>query len=244
MPCRPFANVFVPIVVSLLCLTLGGECEAQQRASQEKAVASVKSIVSHEDTQEFAICHIRPAFWGGYDVTVRVSGKRTVDDHGRVFKVSSGSFSETPGDATFSGNAKASRTGTVQLRSAEEAFAKGVPFFITDFKYEAPDKVHFTVLSNPDTPVEEARWRHQSLKPSTGEGGYRATFEIVGKEPVITSSSEPQQVTITVRNFTAERYKDAYISIIMYAAGDNRCLVSNEVSLGAIAAAYEKSPQE
>ncbi|NIM90622.1 MAG: hypothetical protein GTO17_06700 [Candidatus Aminicenantes bacterium] len=185
-------------------------------------VDSITSVVRDDSAQEFVLCHLQPAIWGDYDVEIRVSGDYTFDRKPRIFRLFRGVFSE---DVEQNANSlKVHRNGLVQMGSKEEAFARGIPFYIADLVFESHNIVHFTVYSNPDSMVEHAFVRIQQFRKSGS--GYQSKLEIVNVREPLSLYTYSQRCTIKV-----DTYEGWILSIVKSHGTQFCCLISNEVPL-------------
>jgi len=185
-------------------------------------VDSIARIVRDDSAQEFVLCHLQPAIWGAYDVEIKVSGDYTFDRKPRVFRIFRGVFSEEI-DRNIN-SLKVHRNGLVQLGSKEEAFARGIPFYIDDLVFEPPNLVHCTVFSNPNTSVEHAFVRIQQFRK--GRAGYQSKLEIVNVREPLSLYAPSQRCTIKV-----DTYEGWILSIVKSHGTKFCCLISNEVPL-------------
>src|SRR4030095_10838228 len=98
------------------------------------------------------------AIWGGYDATVDVESTYTSDKKARSFRVKGGRLSVTVADGNLS--TKASRSDLVRIAVREEAFSKGVPFFIDEVRFASPpDSLSFRVWANPAMTIKHGEQR-------------------------------------------------------------------------------------
>lgn len=185
-------------------------------------VESITNVIRDDSAQEFVLCHLQPAFWGDYDVEIKVSGDYTFDRKPRVFRLFRGVFSEDVEQNVKS--LKVHRNGLVQMESKEEAFARGIPFYITDLVFESPNLVHFTVYSNPNSMVEHAFVRIQQFRK--GRAGYQSKLEIVNVREPLSLYTSSQRCTIKV-----DTYEGWILSIVRSHGTQFCCLISNEVPL-------------
>ncbi len=185
-------------------------------------VESITSVVRDDSAQEFVLCHLQPAIWGDYDVEIEVSGDYTFDRKPRIFRLFRGVFSEETEQNVNS--LKVNRNGLVQMGSKEEAFARGIPFYITDLVFESPNLVHFTVFSNPNSMVEHAFVRIQQFRK--GKSGYQSKLEIVNVREPLSLYTSSQRCTIKV-----DTYEGWILSIVKSHGTQFCCLISNEVPL-------------
>lgn len=183
---------------------------------------SVVNIIHDDAAQEFVLCHLQPAVWGDYDVEIKVSGDYTYDRKPRTFRLFQGVYFEEIVRNINSLNVH--RNGLVQPANKEQAFAKGIPFYITDLVFESPNLVHFTVFSNPNTSVDQAFVRIQQFR--RGKMGYRSKLEIVNVREPLLLYVPSQRRTIKV-----DTYEGWILSIVKSHGIKFCCLISNEVPL-------------
>ena len=198
--------------------------EQRVRLDPDKAVASA---ISNPDVRKFALCEIHAAIWGSYDATIDVEGSYTIDGMARHLVVKGNDLSleiSTEHLAT-----RSNRTGMVIVRTKEDAFARGIPFFLDDVKVEAPNSLSARVWSNPTATVTKATPRLQSRPRSSSESGYVTTAEIVMTRQPIVAAPGPVDVKLT-----ANRLDDMVLSLVV---SDERirCLESNEIDLTSLA---------
>ena len=211
--------LFIIGILFTLCLTpIFGEGSGDDQV----LVDSITSIVREDSAQEFVLCHLQPAIWGDYDVEIQVSGDYTFDRKPRVFRLFRGVFSEDI--ARDIKSLKVHRNGLVQLGSKKEAFASGIPFYITDLVLEPPNLVHFTVFSNPDSTVDQGFVRIQQFRK--GKSGYQSRLEIVNVREPLSLYVSSQRCTIKV-----DTYEGWILSVVRSHGTKFCCLISNEVPL-------------
>jgi hypothetical protein len=216
------------------------KARAPARAARTAAPTSIESIsetvtrlLDSTGLRDFVMCQLQPAVWGGYDVEVLVDGGEIKDRSSRVFRITKGVFSEKTDPRSRGAVVEITRAGLAVVKSAEEAFAKGVPFFITDVSVKAPGAVAYTVLSNPKTPLTLSMARIQSV--SKGESGYTSSVEVIESTSPFDSKPEAQ-----AREFKGNIDARDVLSVVTYVAGRNRCLVSNEVPLAPLLEAQSR----
>lgn len=118
------------------------------------ATAEVVKVVQEGIAREFTTCKLQGALWGGYDVRVHVT--MGIDGLPHLFEIRSGQFSRVVDPEPRPGPNRFERTGRLAATSAEQAFAKGMPFYVSAAELLAPDRLAVTVVSNPDVRVESA----------------------------------------------------------------------------------------
>ncbi|MBZ5538170.1 MAG: hypothetical protein LAO31_19630 [Acidobacteriia bacterium] len=157
--CPRFASVILACVFAL------GIAPTRVRG-QQQAVETLKSVegevatsVSHELVREFTLCELRAAWWGRYDVSVRVGKKTTKDGQPRIFQITKGKFSQNADPEATVDLAKVEGRGNVVFASKEEAFARGVPFFISDATLASPTDLNYTVHEPTSS---AAPWAHRT----------------------------------------------------------------------------------
>lgn len=187
---------------------------------------AVSKLVTDTSAREYILCHLQPAFWGAYDMEVGVAGDYTTDKKGHVLRVNNGRFTNELDPAASS--ITVSRKRIVLLKSQEEAFAKGVAFYVSDVIFEPPNLLRYTVTSNPTVSVKRALARIQSV--SLGSGGYTSNIEIVDRPSPFSSSPQPQK-----RTMRGGIGKEDVLSIVTLTGNQDRCLCSNEVPLESLA---------
>ena len=214
------------ILLTILISSCHSVPPAQQTQSKEVDVeGTVAGIVSNPDVRVFVLCQVRSAIWGGYDATVDLESAYTSDKKARSFRVKGGRLSVTVSDSNLS--TSASRGDVVRIGAMEDAFAKGVPFFIDEVRFASPpDSLSFRVWSNPAMTIKNAAPRIQ--KGERGESGYTTTVEIVDTHHPIATQAEPRFVTLQ------ENRLDGWILSLVTTERQGRCLVSNEVELASL----------
>ena len=211
----------------ILLTTLISSCHsippAQQTESKEIDVeGTLAGIVSNLEVRDFVLCQVRSAIWGGYDATVDLESTYTPDRKARIFTVKGGRLSVTVSDSNLS--TRASRADLVRIAVREDAFSKGVPFFIDEVRFAAPNSLSFRVWSNPAMTIKNAAPRIQLADRRT-ESGYSTTVEIVDTHHPFETQAEPRAITVQ------ENRLDGWILSLVTTERQGRCLVSNEVEL-------------
>lgn len=159
---------------------------------------------------------------------VQVSRGTTVDDQSHIFRISENKFSdEISSESMGSQLATVEGKGVVLVGSQEEAFEKGIPFYITDVVFETPILFNYTVVSNPNTSVDNAFPRIVMTSEFTRS-------EVVKKPEPLSSNPERQRRSWEL-NVPLDESRKTYLSIVTLDVGDVRCLASNEVHLEPLA---------
>jgi hypothetical protein len=166
---------------------------------------------------------------GGYDTRIYV--EQTKDRKPYILEFSKGRLSIKPADEkpkwVFWGSPEQQRDGKVVLGSAEQAFSKGVPFYISA-EFLPPDSLRITVTSNLAKRIDRATlftaWNNPAGAGRMKDSGH------------VRSASQPQ--TLVVKD---EDFKDtASISVWIREGEINKsnpfvdmphCLISNEVEV-------------
>jgi hypothetical protein len=174
-------------------------------------------------------CDLENARWGGYDTRIYV--EQTKDRKPYILEFSKGRLSIKPADEkpkwVFWGSPEQQRDGKVVLGSAEQAFSKGVPFYISA-EFLPPDSLRITVTSNLAKRIDRATlftaWNNPAGAGRMKDSGH------------VRSASQPQ--TLVVKD---EDFKDtASISVWIREGEINKsnpfvdmphCLISNEVEV-------------
>ena len=195
--------------------------------SVDELSRTLSRSISHPTILEFAVCQLQAAIWGENDAELRIGASAAVDGTARIFSVRNGKLSEEVDPAGSGGLASFSKKGLALIDSQEEAFKRGVPFFITDVTFEppkTPTSLKYTVVSNPQLREQRGFARVKYPDPPAEEGSrYRVTgVELVDGGRPILSSLQPQK-----RSIGGE--PGAILSLVRLIGGNNRCLVSNEV---------------
>jgi hypothetical protein len=224
------------VVTALLLLAA---CRpAGRRVTPDEAAREVEAAVADGPVRSYASCQLRSALWGAYKTTVRVDGEVTVDKKPRTFRVDGGRLTvETPAEGPHQA-VEVRRWGHVTFASAEEAFAKGAPFFIADVVVVGPDRVTYTVHSNPNQSVDRAAARLE-IRRAAEDGGYLTNAEIIETPKPLHSTAAPQ-----AREWKGGRWDDptrtTLLSIVRGTPLVERCLLSNEIRLESLIAGAAK----
>jgi len=139
---------WTPAVVLAASLTLAAQELTPQMRSE------IARTVPEGIGRELTACKVQNAMWGGYDVDVHVT--MGIDGLPYLFTLQRGRFSRIVDPAPLPGPIRFERTGRIGASSAEEAFAKGLPFYISRAELMAPDRLSVSVLSNPAASIELA----------------------------------------------------------------------------------------
>ena len=189
------------------------------------AVERFKSVLRDPDLIPALECSLRPSVWSGLTVTIRVGADETKDGQGRVFTIGERKMSEKVDPSSLPPRTRLTigHDGQVVFSNQEDAFAKGVPFYVTDVGFESPTVFHYTVVSNPAVPVDHALMCIQ-------ENGEGANVGVLG-DP-LKSDASPQRRTMTLSS-PPRTGKTTYLSIVVVPRewGYMPCIASNEVLL-------------
>lgn len=104
--------------------------------------------------RELTRCKLQNALWGGYDVRIHVT--MGIDGLPYLFELRGGRFSRIVDPQPMPGPARFERTGRVRAETGADAFARGLPYFISGAEIRAPNTLEVTVLANPAVRVEAA----------------------------------------------------------------------------------------
>lgn len=189
----------------------------------------LSSLIADPRTLSVVRCDLENARWGGYDTRIYV--EKTSDGKSYILDLSKGQLSSRlvtakPTWVTW-GSPEEQRDGKVVMASADEAFGKGVPFYVSA-EFQPPDSLRVTVVSNPGKPIDRATlftsWNSPAGAGSMKDSGH------------VRSAGQPQ--TLVVR---AEGFKDtAAINVWVRQGEVNKanpfadmphCLISNEVEV-------------
>ena len=230
----PNKALLTPFLFTMLISACHTVPTAQQTHDKDIAVerrdidaeATVANVVSNPGVRDFVVCQVRSAIWGGFDATVDVESTFTPDKKARSFSVKGGRLTVTVSDSNLT--TRASREGLVRIGARQDAFSKGVPFFIDEIRFEAPKSLSFQMWSNPAITIKNAAIRIQSV--TRGESGYVSTVEIVDANHSVASQPEPRTITLQ------EDRLDGWVLSLVIADVHSNCLVSNEVELASLLA--------
>ncbi|MGE0392897.1 MAG: hypothetical protein AB7P67_04955 [Vicinamibacterales bacterium] len=114
----------------------------------------IVKVVQEGIPREFTTCKLQDALWGGYDVRVHIT--MGIDGLPHLFEMRSGQFRRVVDPEPMPGPNRFERTGRIAATSAEEAFARGLPFYVSAAELLVPDRLAVTVVSNPARRVESA----------------------------------------------------------------------------------------
>jgi len=118
------------------------------------ATSEIGRTVQEGIAREFTTCKLQDALWGGYDVGVHIT--MGIDGLPHLFEIRDGEFSRTVDPAPMPGPNRFERAGRVAAANAEDAFRKGMPFYISEAEVLAPNRLAVTVISNPNISVAVA----------------------------------------------------------------------------------------
>lgn len=136
----------------LLCGLVVTHARAQQLPPA--AAGEIAQVVQEGIAREFTTCKLQDALWGGYDVRVHIT--MGIDGLPHLFELRTGAFSRVVDPQPMPGPNRFERTGRLTAGSAEQAFARGMPFYVSAAELLAPDRLAVTVVSNPGVRVESA----------------------------------------------------------------------------------------
>jgi hypothetical protein len=202
--------------------------------AEEKTAETVKSVeaalatgVTHELVRQFTFCELRAAAWGRYDIAVRVGKAVTPDGQPRIFQIAKGKFSQKADPKTGVEFADVEgKGGNVVVASKEEAFARGMPFFISDAALASPTELNYTVHSNPAVPVEDAYF----MMDFRSEHVFGSVLET---QKPLSSKPEPQARTFKLSSPIDLKDKNRF-EIVTKLANQQGCLASNTIDLNAL----------
>ena len=219
--------------VMLACVLAVGFAPHPAHA-QEKTADTVKAVetalatgVTHELVREFTLCELRAAAWGRYDIAVRVGKAATPDGQPRIFQITKGKFSQKSDPKTGVELASVEgKGGNVVVASKEEAFARGMPFFISDVTLASPTELNYMVHSNPAVPVERAYF----MMEFRSENVFGTALEV---QKPLSSKPEPQPRTYKLSSPIDPKDKNRF-EIVTQLANQQGCLASNTIDLNAL----------
>jgi uncharacterized protein (TIGR03437 family) len=204
-----------PLALHFLC--------AQQTASPDAIAALLAATVTNAANREFANCELRAAVWGGYNVRVFMPRSSTVANQPLIFRITSGVLTQevnpSPSGSTA---ASASKEGRVDIFSPDAAFARGVPFFLSDVSFPTSTTIRYTVRANPAVSHPRVFSRFESVSSITN-------LQIVETTSPFASGPQPLTRTFTL-NTPLNPAGEYYLSIVTSSGGVN-CLLSNEIDL-------------
>ena len=141
--------------LAAVCLLLGlVAVPARAQQLPQAASAEIVKVVQEGIAREFTTCKLQDALWGGYDVRVHIT--MGIDGLPHLFELRDGAFSRVVDPEPMPGPNRFERTGRLAAGSAEQAFATGMPFYVSAAELLAPDRLAVTVVSNPGLRVESA----------------------------------------------------------------------------------------
>lgn len=191
------------------------------KAASEK----LRSVLGGSINIEDLACTFRPAIWVGLPVTIRISGTETSDGQPYIFVMKKGGLLSKDKDPNpLSMGISVDRQYGITFKNAEDAFAKGAPFYISDLVFDSPTVFHYTVTSNPKVSIEYAQLAIQE----TGEG-----YNIGSVSDSLKSDAKPQRLTKTLPT-APDPKKKTYFSIVDH--DRHWCISSNDVLLDSSAA--------
>jgi hypothetical protein len=199
----------------------------QQNAAEalKSVEAALTTSISDGLVREFTFCELRAATWGRYDVAVRVGKNAMQDSQPRIFQITKGKFNQKADPDTSVKLAKVEGKGDVVFASKEDAFARGVPFFISDATL-SPTELTYSVHSNPAVPVARAffmmEFRSQHMSGTALEA----------RKP-LSSKPEPQARTFKLSSPLKPEDENRF-DIVTELANHQGCLVSNTIDLNAL----------
>jgi uncharacterized protein (TIGR03437 family) len=209
--------------LSVVCAMTTGELWAQQTATIETITSTLAAAVSNTANREFATCELRSAVWGGYNVRVFMPRSSTAANQALIFRITDGVlYQEVNSSPSGSTAATANKEGRVDIGSRDTAFARGVPFHVSDVSFPTPTTIRYTVHSNPGSNMPRVLGRYESVSSITN-------LQIVDTPNPFASSGQPQTRTFTL-NTALSPTGEYYLSVVTSAGGLN-CLMSNEVEL-------------
>jgi hypothetical protein len=141
--------------LAAVCLLLGlVAVPARAQQLPQAASTEIVKVVQEGIAREFTTCKLQDALWGGYDVRVHIT--MGIDGLPHLFELRDGAFSRVVDPEPMPGPNRFERTGRLAAGSAEQAFARGMPFYVSAAELLAPDRLAVTVVSNPGLRVESA----------------------------------------------------------------------------------------
>jgi hypothetical protein len=199
----------------------------QETAETLKAVkAALATGVTRELVREFTLCELRAAAWGRYDVAVRVGKDATQDGRPRIFQITRGQFSQKADPDASVQLAKVEGRGDVVFANKEEAFARRVPFFISDATLVSATELNYTVHSNPAVPVGKAYFMLEFHKE-------HLSGTVLEAPKPLSSKPGPQARTHKLSGPIDPNEKNRF-EIVTELENHQGCLVSNTIDLNAL----------
>ena len=225
--CHPGMRSTLFLLASVLFTAFLG-VEPLRAVSVDEVSASLNSLVTNSGARAFALCHLRAAVWGGYDVTVSVGKAATLDGQGRNFVIAKGIFSVVI-DNTISDLASTpiQRAGRIYMPTKEAAFVMSVPFYISDVTMDG-STVNYTVHSNPASSTRT--WSCTTCYIDWGGPGYATQSQC---STSFLASSQPRPLTLPLSALALNRSnkRDLYLEL---RESWGSCWVSNEVDLNSV----------
>jgi uncharacterized protein (TIGR03437 family) len=230
-----FSDSSVSLHAPLMVLLLLSPGFAQDSATPDKITSTVNAAVTSASVREFCICNLLPAIWGNIDTRVLVDRTVTSDKVDRIFRITGGLFYNETSSTRPSGLAEYTRSGAVLIPSAEVAFQRGAPFFVSAPSLQNNGaSLSYTLISNPAIQLSNVFPRYQRI--TTFSDGSTLTSEVVGSNQPVASSANPQPLTWQFSSpITASGTQ--YFAMVTYGQVNGsslRCLQSNEVDLVAL----------
>jgi hypothetical protein len=220
------ANVMFSCVFAILFAPPLVHAQQEPAETLKSVEAALATSVTRDLVREFTFCELRAAAWGRYDVAVHVGKDATKDSQPRIFQITKGKFSQEPDPDASVQLAKVKGNGDVVFANKEEAFAQGVPFFISDATLASPTELRYTVHSNPAVSVARAcamtEFRTQYYSGTALEAG----------KP-FSSKPEPQVRTFKQSGPIDPNDKNRFW-IVTELENHQGCLVSNTIDLNAL----------
>lgn len=223
-PC--IANVMLACVLAIGLAPALVHSQPQTAETLKSVEAALATSVTHGLVREFTLCELRAAAWGRYDVAVRVGKDATQDGQPRIFQITKGKFSQKVDPDTSVKLAKVEGSGDVVFANKEEAFARGVPFFISDATLTSPTELNYTVHSNPVVSVARAYLMLEFRKE------YFSGTALEAPKP-LSSKPEPQARTYKLSGPIDPKDTNRF-EIVTELENHQGCLVSNTIDLNAL----------
>ena len=198
---------------------------SQEPVSFEAISQAVSKSVINAAAREFVLCHFRAALWGGYNAQARVGANATVDSRPRIFRIAAGRFLEEIDPAGISGLASRTREGIVSIPTQEAAFAKGVPFYVSNVVLDSPKSLRYTCAANPNVRISGQVFSR--LDSAVGSGRSDVLLDL------LSPSSQPQEQSSTLSAAPSESGDDNFGIITNTPVGNTPvlCVASNEFNL-------------
>lgn len=227
------------LVLILLAGVLATAAQGQQPPADpmhDVVAALSQSIPTDKTVRDFAVCNLRAAYWGGYDVKVKVGVFPAMDGKARVYEWTKGKFQESLDPNSKVSMAEVEGKGDVIFRTKEEAFAKGVPFFIADATMVSPGEMHYTVHSNP-----QASDRVYAFYESVSSGENAISMKVTEINKPLSAKPEPQMRVYKFQLPLNSKESNRF-SMVSLIEGQNSCLASNTIDLNALLKTAEVKP--